>query len=73
MNEKRMLYSDCIRIYEVEETFIDSLGELGLVRLSGMATTGSWNMTSWNCWNSLSVGITIWILMWKESRRCIIC
>ena len=35
MNEKRMLYSDCIRIYEVEETFIDSLGELGLVRLSG--------------------------------------
>ena len=35
MNEKRMLYSDCIRIYEVEETFIDSLAELGLVRLTG--------------------------------------
>ena len=29
MNEKRILYSECIRIYEVEGSFLDSLGELG--------------------------------------------
>lgn len=34
MSEKRILYSECIRIYEVEESFIDSLGELGLIRVS---------------------------------------
>ena len=34
MNEKRILYNECIRIYEVEGSFLDSLGELGLIRLS---------------------------------------
>ena len=34
MSEKRILYSECIRIYEVEEAFIDSLCELGLIRVS---------------------------------------
>lgn len=33
MNEKRILYSECVRIYEVEGSFLDSLGELGLIRL----------------------------------------
>lgn len=33
MSEKRILYSECIRIYEVEEAFIDSLCELGLIRV----------------------------------------
>ncbi len=39
MNEKRILYSECIRIYEVEESFLDSLGELGLIRLSDSGDT----------------------------------
>lgn len=34
MSEKRILYSECIRIYQVEESFIDSLCDLGLLRLS---------------------------------------
>lgn len=34
MSEKRILYSECIRIYQVEESFIDSLCDLGLIRLS---------------------------------------
>ena len=33
MNEKRILYSECIRIYEVEESFIDSLHDLGLIHV----------------------------------------
>lgn len=33
MNQKRILYSECIRIYQVKETFIDSLNELGLIRI----------------------------------------
>ena len=33
MNEKRILYSECIRIYEVEEPFIDSLHDLGLIHV----------------------------------------
>lgn len=33
MNQKRILYSECIRIYQVKETFIDSLSELGLIRI----------------------------------------
>ena len=36
MNEKRILYSECVRIYQVKESFIDSLGELGLVRIAQM-------------------------------------
>ncbi len=39
MNEKRILYNECIRIYEVEESFLDSLGELGLIRLSDSGDT----------------------------------
>ena len=34
MSENRILYSECIRIYQVEESFIDSLCDLGLLRLS---------------------------------------
>ncbi|MDD3787091.1 MAG: chaperone modulator CbpM [Petrimonas sp.] len=33
MNENRILYSECLRIYEVEERFIDSLGESGLIQI----------------------------------------
>ncbi len=33
MSEKRLLYSECLRIYEVEESFIDSLHEVGLIHL----------------------------------------
>ncbi len=33
MNEKRILYSECIRIYDVDEAFIESLGDLGLLRV----------------------------------------
>lgn len=36
MNQKRILYSECIRIYQVKETFIDSLSELGLIRIYGL-------------------------------------
>ena len=36
MNEKRILYSQCVRIYQVKESFIDSLGELGLIRIAQM-------------------------------------
>ncbi|HBK31681.1 MAG TPA: hypothetical protein DDZ96_03110 [Porphyromonadaceae bacterium] len=31
MSGNRLLYSECLRIYEVEETFIDSLQESGLI------------------------------------------
>lgn len=33
MNVKRLLYSECLRIYEVEESFIDSLHEVGLIHV----------------------------------------
>ena len=33
MNEKRLLYSECLRIYEVEESFIESLHEVGLIKV----------------------------------------
>ena len=33
MTGKRILYSECIRIYEVKESFIESLNELGLIRV----------------------------------------
>lgn len=33
MNVKRILYSECIRIYEVKESFIESLNELGLIKV----------------------------------------
>lgn len=33
MSENRILYSDCIRIYQVEENFIDSLQESGLIHI----------------------------------------
>lgn len=33
MMENRILYKECIRIYKVKESFIDSLSELGLIRL----------------------------------------
>ncbi|MFA6885761.1 MAG: chaperone modulator CbpM [Fermentimonas sp.] len=33
MKEKRLLYSECLRIYEVEESFIESLHEVGLIRV----------------------------------------
>ena len=36
MNEKRILYSECVRVYQVKESFIDSLGELGLIRIAQM-------------------------------------
>lgn len=32
MSANRLLYSECIRIYEVEEVFIDSLIDSGLIR-----------------------------------------
>ncbi|MFA6751630.1 MAG: chaperone modulator CbpM [Fermentimonas sp.] len=33
MKEKRLLYSECLRIYEVEESFIESLHEVGLIKV----------------------------------------
>ncbi len=36
MSENRLLYSECLRIYEVEESFIDSLHEVGLIRVVGL-------------------------------------
>jgi len=33
MSGNRLQYSECLRIYEVEETFIASLQEVGLIRV----------------------------------------
>ncbi len=33
MKEKRLLYSECLRIYDVEESFIESLHEVGLINV----------------------------------------
>ncbi len=33
MSGNRLQYSECLRIYEVEETFIASLEEVGLIRV----------------------------------------
>ena len=33
MSGNRLRYSECLRIYEVEETFIASLEEVGLIRV----------------------------------------
>ena len=33
MSENRILYSECIRIYEVEESFIESLRDSGLIHV----------------------------------------
>jgi hypothetical protein len=33
MNGNRLLYSECLRIYEVEESFIESLQEVGLIQV----------------------------------------
>ncbi len=33
MSEKRILYRECVRIYQVKESFIDSLCDLGLIRV----------------------------------------
>lgn len=33
MRENRILYRECIRIYQVKESFIESLCDLGLIRV----------------------------------------
>lgn len=33
MSVNRLLYSECLRIYEVEESFIESLSDVGLIQL----------------------------------------
>jgi len=33
MSGNRLLYSECLRIYEVEESFIESLHEVGLIHV----------------------------------------
>ena len=33
MNTNKLLYSECIQIYNVESTFIDSLSESGLIHV----------------------------------------
>lgn len=33
MSKNRLLYSECVRIYKVEESFIDSLCESGLIHI----------------------------------------
>ena len=33
MSKNRILYRECIRIYKVKESFIDSLSELGLIKV----------------------------------------
>lgn len=34
MKGNRLLYSDCLRIYKVEESFIESLHEVGLIKVT---------------------------------------
>lgn len=33
MSGSRLLYSECLRIYQVEESFIESLHEVGLIHI----------------------------------------
>lgn len=33
MSESRLLYSECLRIYKVNESFIESLQEVGLIEV----------------------------------------
>ena len=33
MSGNRLIYSECLRIYEVEESFIESLHEVGLIQV----------------------------------------
>ncbi|NLX65340.1 MAG: MerR family transcriptional regulator [Bacteroidales bacterium] len=33
MSENRLLYRECLRIYEIEESFIESLNEVGLIHV----------------------------------------
>ncbi len=33
MNGNRLQYSECLKIYEVEESFLESLHEVGLIRV----------------------------------------
>lgn len=33
MSGKRLLYSECLKIYEVEESFIESLWSVGLIQV----------------------------------------
>ncbi len=33
MSGKRLLYSECLKIYEVEESFIESLLDVGLIQV----------------------------------------
>lgn len=33
MTGNRLLYSECLRIYEIEESFIESLREVGLIHV----------------------------------------
>lgn len=34
MSRNRLLYSECLRIYEVEESFMESLREVGLIQVT---------------------------------------
>ena len=33
MSGNRLLYSECLRIYEIEESFIESLSDVGLIHV----------------------------------------
>lgn len=33
MNERRILYSECLEIYKIERSFVEELNQSGLVRL----------------------------------------
>lgn len=33
MSGNRLLYSECLRVYEIEESFIESLNEVGLIQV----------------------------------------
>lgn len=33
MNDNRLRYSECLKIYEVEESFIESLQDVGLIQV----------------------------------------
>ncbi|RNC67050.1 chaperone modulator CbpM [Proteiniphilum sp. X52] len=35
MSGNRLLYSECLRIYEIEESFIESLRDVGLIHVTG--------------------------------------
>ena len=60
MNTNKLLYSECIQIYNVESTFIDSLSELGLIHVVSQDEERYIDSKNFQNWNNSCVGTTIW-------------